>query len=370
MHAYGPSGIAGWPFLLLAGTTNYTLHGKNIVHLTQGSNELHFYYDTSNKPAIVEFNGTKYAYVHNLQGDIVAILDSDGTAVVQYKYDAWGRPISKTGSMASTLGTVQPFRYRGYVYDEEVELYYLRSRYYNPIMCRFISTDIVLGRRGILSHNIYCYCKNLPCRFYDPDGLEEEEWYFPPELLVTYTPSPTASPTPCPTPRPNYVNGHYYLITPISHSTGVYLADEHGKYSVLGATAYRKNQSSGKPEYYVGEYQDGYFFLYCESIYGRADAWDFEYILDSDVVGHRYGGFLLTQSAQTYCAYATIKNLQEDLMSLGYNIGEDQLGYYGPGTYHAVKRFQSDVGLTSDGQAGQDTLPALFHRVHYVGPVW
>ena len=49
---------------------------------------LHFYYDASNKPAIVEFNGTKYAYVHNLQGDIVAILNSAGTAVVNYVYDA------------------------------------------------------------------------------------------------------------------------------------------------------------------------------------------------------------------------------------------------------------------------------------------
>ena len=58
----------------------------------------------------------------NLQGDIVAILDSTGTAVVNYVYDAWGRPISKTGSMAGTLGTVQPFRYRGYVYDEETGL--------------------------------------------------------------------------------------------------------------------------------------------------------------------------------------------------------------------------------------------------------
>ena len=80
--------------------TNYTLHGKNIVHMTQGSNIPHFFYDASNKPAIVEYNGTKYAYVHNLQGDIVAILDSNGTAVVQYQYDAWDKQIIKTGSMA------------------------------------------------------------------------------------------------------------------------------------------------------------------------------------------------------------------------------------------------------------------------------
>ena len=146
--------------------TNYTLHGKNIVHMTQGSNSLHFYYDASNKPAIVEYNGVKYAYVHNLQGDIVAILDSNGNAVVQYKYDAWGRPISKTGSMASTLGTVQPFRYRGYVYDEETGLYYLRSRYYISSIQRFINSDLLCG------NNQFAYCMNKPTNESDKDGFE------------------------------------------------------------------------------------------------------------------------------------------------------------------------------------------------------
>ena len=79
------------------------------------------------------YNGTPYSYVKNLQGDIVAILDSTKNVVVSYVYDAWGRPISKTGSMAATLGTVQPFRYRSYVLDEETGLYYLRSRYFNPV---------------------------------------------------------------------------------------------------------------------------------------------------------------------------------------------------------------------------------------------
>ena len=111
--------------------TKYTLHSKNVVHMTQSSNNLHFFYDAQNKPAVVVYNDIPYSYIKNLQGDIVAILDSTGTAVVNYVYDAWGRPISKTGSMAGTLGTVQPFRYRGYVYDEETGLYYLRSRYYN-----------------------------------------------------------------------------------------------------------------------------------------------------------------------------------------------------------------------------------------------
>ena len=117
--------------------TEYTLHGKNVVHLTQSTDNvvtdtLHFYYDAQGKPAIVIYDGTAYGYLYNLQGDVVALVDGTGTKVVEYTYDAWGKPTGKMGTMASTLGTVQPFRYRGYVFDEETGNYYLRSRYYRP----------------------------------------------------------------------------------------------------------------------------------------------------------------------------------------------------------------------------------------------
>ena len=131
--------------------TNYTLHGKHVVHLTQGSNSLHFWYDASGRPAMVEWNDgantAKYAYIHNLQGDIVGIVDSSGTEVVKYTYDAWGKVLSTTGSLAATLGMIQPFRYRGYVYDVETGLYYLRSRYYTPVCHRFTNTDDILNQK-------------------------------------------------------------------------------------------------------------------------------------------------------------------------------------------------------------------------------
>ena len=150
--------------------TNYTLHGKNVVHMTQGNDELHFYYDASNKPAVMVYNGVPYSYVKNLQGDIVAILDANGAVVVSYVYDAWGRPISKTGSMAATLGTVQPFRYRGYVYDEEMELFYLGSRYYSPINCRFFNADAILLISDLVMSNPYGYCAANPITFCDNSG--------------------------------------------------------------------------------------------------------------------------------------------------------------------------------------------------------
>ena len=148
--------------------TKYTLHGKNIVHMTSGADELHFFYDAQNRPEVVVYNGVPYAYVKSLQGDVIALLDGTGNVVVSYVYDAWGAPIGKSGSMAETLGTVQPFRYRGYVFDEETGLYYLRSRYYNPGWGRFVNAD------ALIDQNLYSYCKNSPIQFHDPSGYREE----------------------------------------------------------------------------------------------------------------------------------------------------------------------------------------------------
>lgn len=89
-----------------------------------------------------------------------------GTPVVNYSYDAWGNSISTTGSMANTLGILNPLRYRGYVYDQETGLYYLQSRYYNPEWGRFISadtTDILTATpMGLTDKNLFAYCDNNP----------------------------------------------------------------------------------------------------------------------------------------------------------------------------------------------------------------
>ena len=167
---YNENGLRVQKTAISTGVTKYTLHGKNIHHMTQGSNELHFFYDAQNKPAVVVYNGTPYSYVKNLQGDIVVILDSSKNVVVSYVYDAWCRPISCSGTMANTLGKINPFRYRGYVYDEETGLYYLRNRYYNAIHLHFLNTD----HRGkvftILGLSSYCYCRNRPITRKDLDG--------------------------------------------------------------------------------------------------------------------------------------------------------------------------------------------------------
>ena len=110
----------------------YSYEGGKLKYMSVGANKLYFTYDFNGAPLSVNYNGTEYYYVTNLQGDVVAILNAAGTAVVTYTYDAWGNPLTQTGSLSSTLGTHNPLRYRGYVYDTETQLYYLLTRYYNP----------------------------------------------------------------------------------------------------------------------------------------------------------------------------------------------------------------------------------------------
>ena len=116
-------------------------------------------------------NGTTYTYVFNGLGDVMEILDSSGNAVVSYLYDAWGAPISITGPMASTLGVQNPIRYRGYYYDTETGLYYINSRYYDPVVGRFINADgYVSTGQGLLGHNMFVYCGNNPVNNMDSTG--------------------------------------------------------------------------------------------------------------------------------------------------------------------------------------------------------
>ena len=148
----------------------YVVNDTRELHIKKGSDTLHFYCDDMGRASMVSYNGTKYAYIHNLHGNIVGILDASGSLVVEYSYDAWGKPTAVAGGMASTLGALNPFRYRGYVWDEETGLYYLQSRYYNPEVGRWINADGELSEVGgdIRGYNLFAYCFNNPVNMDDP----------------------------------------------------------------------------------------------------------------------------------------------------------------------------------------------------------
>jgi len=71
------------------------------------------------------------------------------------------------------IGEVNSFRYRGYYYDSDIGLYYLKSRYYDPQIARFINADEIsyLGANGDLSsYDLFAYCSDSPVKYKDPNG--------------------------------------------------------------------------------------------------------------------------------------------------------------------------------------------------------
>ena len=97
--------------------------------------------------------------------------------MVKYVYDAWGNQKIEDGNGNEIVGTthignLNPFRYRSYYYDLETNLYFLKTRYYDPEICRFITIDDLSYLRPdtINGINLYAYCENNPNMHYDPFG--------------------------------------------------------------------------------------------------------------------------------------------------------------------------------------------------------
>ncbi len=151
-------------------TYTYVYNGGLLSRMTVGDNVLDFAYDASGTPMTVTYNGATYYYVTSIQGDVIAILNSTGNTVATYRYDAWGNILSQSSTDA--IGSINPLRYRGYVYDGEMtNLYYLQSRYYNPETGRFISADAFASTgQGLLGNNMFAYCNNNPVNCVDPTG--------------------------------------------------------------------------------------------------------------------------------------------------------------------------------------------------------
>ena len=114
-------------------TTTYTLDdNNNITSQTNGTNTINYTYNASGSLVYMTLNGTIYYYEKNMQGDIVGLVDSNNNEVVSYAYDTWGKLLSIGGSLASTVGVENPFRYRSYYYDTETGLYRTYNSYYSP----------------------------------------------------------------------------------------------------------------------------------------------------------------------------------------------------------------------------------------------
>ena len=155
-------------------TTEYLTAGGSVLSEKKNGVWQHYLYDGSGQLMAIRYKGADYYYIRDGLMTITGLVDANGVAVVNYRYDSWGILTGITGSMAGTLGKDNPYRFKGYYYDEETGMYYLKSRYYQPEICRFISADepelTRITPMALTDKNLYAYCDNNPIVRRDMDG--------------------------------------------------------------------------------------------------------------------------------------------------------------------------------------------------------
>ena len=166
---------------------SYLLDGSVILSEEYDGKLFIYVYDEHGAPIGINYRDESYAagefdsylFQKNLLGDITGIFNESGSQVVWYEYDAWGNRVSGAWVVHSEnkykdLFYANPFRYRGYYYDEETGFYYCGSRYYDPIIGRFINADItntlMNTPMAYTDKNLYAYCDNNPVMRVDNGG--------------------------------------------------------------------------------------------------------------------------------------------------------------------------------------------------------
>jgi RHS repeat-associated protein len=104
-----------------------------------------------------------YYYHQDEQLNTTLITDEERKLKNHYQYDAFGAGLDAIEALPNRI------RYAGQQYDEQTEQYYLRARYYNSALGRFMQEDVYQGD-GL---NLYAYCHNNPVIYYDPSGCYE-----------------------------------------------------------------------------------------------------------------------------------------------------------------------------------------------------
>ena len=136
-------------------TTYHKWDGDNIIR-ESGGNTVTYYRGANNVIGEIR-GGIKRYYMYDAHGDVITITDGNHNMLNSSEYTAYGENLKNIGT---------EFGYNGQYYDEESGLYYLRNRYYNPELGRFMTEDP--AKDGL---NWYIYCNNDPVNFVDPWGL-------------------------------------------------------------------------------------------------------------------------------------------------------------------------------------------------------
>ncbi|WP_223067787.1 RHS repeat-associated core domain-containing protein [Paenibacillus caui] len=151
------------------GTSRYYYDGDQIIaeaKIVNGQPELKANYIRGKKLEAIEYADGSKAYVQtNGHGDITELRDASGNILNTYQYDIWGNILSKDEQVYN------PFRYSGELWDDTTGLQYLRARWYDPSIGRFISEDTYEGEiNNPQTLNLYAYVENSPLVYTDPTG--------------------------------------------------------------------------------------------------------------------------------------------------------------------------------------------------------
>lgn len=159
------------------GNKKYFWYGNRLLAETFTENNvekiIYYRYDESGVCGM-KIGAVDYYFRKNIFGDILAVYNSSKTALATYTYDAFGNASVTYANVQNNSARLNPFRYRGYYWDDELELYYLQSRYYDPEIGRFISPDSIeyITPSEIFGLNLYAYCNNNPIMNVDPTGKD------------------------------------------------------------------------------------------------------------------------------------------------------------------------------------------------------
>ncbi len=239
--------------------------------------------------------------------------------------------------LKETLGKIQPYRYRGYVYDVETELYYLRSRYYNPSIDRFVNGEWYQSRRKLLHNNGWCYCSNSPIVFIDENGFDGDRYY-----LLRLMENATI-----------YSDGGGILALNIKQGTFIWIDSSYSNQSYKQFRVYyiSSNRQVIKGYMDCNCFDVTYNMNSYEEMFGQRlpqghhidSRSDPRIIRNLQIALNRYFDSTSRDDPNSYLLY---QRLAID-------------GKYGPETERYIKKFQEDMGLEVDGKAGNDTLDAL-----------
>lgn len=154
-------------------TYQFFYSDNKLVTQIDNNNTLDFLYDENNELFGFILNGEdKYFYVRDVLRNILGVVNASGTLLVKYNIDAYGNCVSITDTSNIGLGMLNPFRYKGYYYDQESDMYYCLSRYYVPTWRRWLNADnpLYVEFNNQTSVNLFTYCKNNPISNKDEDG--------------------------------------------------------------------------------------------------------------------------------------------------------------------------------------------------------